>query len=150
MCYLRVNLTLCHTYCSSRPMYIYSTTPIENHDANVTWFRLPSQNKGFTYLLTYNSGGIIQNPPLLNYIWLIVHVHVYIYTAQLRWNYKKSTITKLHIWLIINIFRLFFGMSKYESSIYLCTLFDIQCCQSVIRKLLYTLCAGLTVLLIIL
>ena len=29
------------------------------------------------------------------------------------------------------------GMSKYESTSYLCTLFDIQCCQSVIRKLVY-------------
>ena len=28
-------------------------------------------------------------------------------------------------------------MSKYESTSYLCTLFDIQCCQSVIRKLVY-------------
>ena len=28
-------------------------------------------------------------------------------------------------------------MSKYESTSYLCTLFDIQCCQSVIWKLVY-------------
>ena len=28
-------------------------------------------------------------------------------------------------------------MSKYESTSYLCTLFDIRCCQSVIRKLVY-------------
>ena len=28
-------------------------------------------------------------------------------------------------------------MSKYESINYLCTVFDIQCCQSVIRKLIY-------------
>ena len=28
-------------------------------------------------------------------------------------------------------------MSKYDSTSYLCTLFDIQCCQSVIRKLVY-------------
>ena len=32
---------------------------------------------------------------------------------------------------------MFLGMSKYESTSYLCTLFDIQCCQSVIRKLVY-------------
>ena len=32
---------------------------------------------------------------------------------------------------------MFIGMSKYESTSYLCTLFDIQCCQSVIRKLVY-------------
>ena len=28
-------------------------------------------------------------------------------------------------------------MSKYESARYLCTLFDIQCCQSVIMKVVY-------------
>ena len=32
---------------------------------------------------------------------------------------------------------MFLGMSKYESTSYLCTLFYIQCCQSVIRKLVY-------------
>ena len=58
------------------------------------------------------------------------------YTAQLWWNYKKSTITKLQI-AYHNIFKMFLGMSKYESTSYLCTLFDIQCCQSVIRKLVY-------------
>ena len=36
-----------------------------------------------------------------------------------------------------NIFLMFLGMSKYESTSYLYTLFDIQCCQSVIRKLVY-------------
>ena len=39
--------------------------------------------------------------------------------------------------------QLFLVMSKYESTSYLCTLFDIRCCQS-------DLCAGSTVLLIIL
>ena len=54
------------------------------------------------------------------------------YTAQLWWNYKKSTVTKLQI-SYHNILKMFLGMSKYESTSYLCTLFDIQCCQSVIR-----------------
>ena len=58
------------------------------------------------------------------------------YIAQLWWNYKKSTITKLQI-AYHNILKMFLGMSKYESTSYLCTLFDIQCCQSVIRKLVY-------------
>ena len=49
---------------------------------------------------------------------------------------KKSTITKLQI-VYHNILLMFLGMSKYESTSYLCTLFDIQCCQSVIRKLVY-------------
>ena len=47
-----------------------------------------------------------------------------------------STITKLQI-AYHNILKMFLGMSKYESTSYLCTLFDIQCCQSVIRKLVY-------------
>ena len=59
-------------------------------------------------------------------------------TAQLWWNYKTSTITELQIAYHNNtIFLMFLGMSKYESPSYLCTLFDIQCCQSVIRKLVY-------------
>ena len=47
---------------------------------------------------------------------------------------KKITITKLQI-AYHNMFNMFLGMSKYESTIYLCTVFDMQCCQSVIRKL---------------
>ena len=66
------------------------------------------------------------------------------YTAQLWWNYKKSTITKLQI-AYHNILKMFLGMSKYESTSYLCTLFDIQCCQSVIRKLILPLKLTLTV-----
>ena len=59
-------------------------------------------------------------------------------TAQLWWNYKTSTITELQIAYHNNIiFLMFLGMSKYESPSYLCTHFDIQCCQSVIRKLVY-------------
>ena len=49
---------------------------------------------------------------------------------------SQSTITKLQI-AYHNFFLMFLGMSKYESTSYLCTLFDIQCCQSVIRKLVY-------------
>ena len=32
---------------------------------------------------------------------------------------------------------MFLGMYKYESTSYLCTLFDNKCCQSVISKLVY-------------
>ena len=32
---------------------------------------------------------------------------------------------------------MFLGMSKFERTSYLCTLFDIECCQSVIRKSVY-------------
>ena len=66
--------------------------------------------------------------------------HIYcsrMYTAQLSWNYTKYTITKLQI-AYHNILKMFLGMSKFkESTSYLCTLFDIQCCQSVIRILVY-------------
>ena len=59
----------------------------------------------------------------------------YVYSTTLV-ELQKSTITKLQI-AYHNIFLMFLGMSKYESTSYLCTLFDIQCCQSVIRKLVY-------------
>ena len=49
---------------------------------------------------------------------------------------QKSTINRLHI-AYHNIFLLFLGLSKYESTIFLCTLFDVQCSQSVIRNLVY-------------
>ena len=78
---------------------------------------------------------------------LIVHI---MFTAQLWWNYKKtSTITKLQI-DYHNMFLMFLVMSKYESTSYLCMLADIQCCQSVIRKSVYGFMSGFTVLLIIL
>ena len=51
--------------------------------------------------------------------------------------YKTSTITTFHI-VYHNIVFIFLGTSKYESTSYLCTLFDIQCCKSVIRKLVYS------------
>ena len=59
-----------------------------------------------------------------------------IYTAQLWWNYKNLPLLN-YKFLIITFFKCFLAWSKYESTSYLCTLFDIQCCQSVIRKLVY-------------
>ena len=58
------------------------------------------------------------------------------YGVQLWWNYKKSTLNRLHI-EYHNILKLFIGTSKYESTSVLCTLFDVQCCQSVIRNMVY-------------
>ena len=58
------------------------------------------------------------------------------YTAQLWCNYNKSTITKLQI-AYHNICLNVSWHAKYESTSYLCPRFDIQCCQSVIRKLVY-------------
>ena len=49
---------------------------------------------------------------------------------------KKSTINKLQI-AYHNIFLMFLGMSKYESTSYLCPLFDVQSCRSVIRNFIY-------------
>jgi len=59
-----------------------------------------------------------------------------VYGVQLWWNYKKSTLNRLHI-ACHNIFKLFIDMSKYENTSLLCTLFDVQCCQSVIRNMVY-------------
>ena len=68
------------------------------------------------------------------------HSFVLIVHLCIQHNYdgitKKSTITKLQI-AFHNIFLMFLGMPKYESTSYLCTLFDIHCCQSVICKLVY-------------
>ena len=59
-----------------------------------------------------------------------------VYDAQIWWNYKHYPITKLQI-AYHAIFKIFLGISKYESTSYLGTLFDIQCCQSIIRNLVY-------------
>ena len=51
-------------------------------------------------------------------------------------DYKKSTLNRLHI-AYHNILKLFIGTSNYESTSLLCTVFDVQCCQSVIRNMVY-------------
>ena len=60
------------------------------------------------------------------------------YGVQLWWNDKKSTLKRLHI-AYHNILKLFIGMSTFESTSLLCTVFDVQCCQSVIRNMVYRL-----------
>ena len=54
------------------------------------------------------------------------------------WNYKKSALNRLHI-AYHSISTLFIGSSIYESASLLCILFDVQCCQSVIRNMVYRL-----------
>lgn len=58
------------------------------------------------------------------------------YTAQLWWNYKKSTVNRLSI-SYHNIMKMFLGLSKYESTSMLCAYMNIHCYQSLIRKLTY-------------
>ena len=58
------------------------------------------------------------------------------YTSQLWWSYKKSTIKKLHV-SYHTILKLFLGFSKYESTSFVCTVFNVQCCQSIIRNLIH-------------
>ena len=50
-----------------------------------------------------------------------------LYTAQLWWSHKKSTMNKLYV-THHNIFKLFLGLSKYESTSTLCTETGVQCC----------------------
>ena len=59
-----------------------------------------------------------------------------LYTAQLWWSYKKSTINKLYV-AFHNTLKLYVGASKFVSTGLCCALFDVQCCQSVIRNLVY-------------
>jgi len=58
------------------------------------------------------------------------------YTSQLWWSYKKSSINRLYI-SYHNIFKLFLGLSKFESTSLLCTLLNFPCCAAVIRNLVY-------------
>jgi len=58
------------------------------------------------------------------------------YTSQLWWSYRKATINKLYT-SYHNILKMFLGLSKFESTIVLCIYVNVQCCQSVIRSLVY-------------
>ena len=55
---------------------------------------------------------------------------------QLWWSYKKSSMSKLLV-SYHNIFKLFIGVSKFESTSTLCMVTDTLCCQAVIRDLVY-------------
>ena len=59
------------------------------------------------------------------------------YTPHLWWNYKKMSICKLQI-TYHNILKMNIGLSKYESTCATCAITNTQCCQSVIRNLMYT------------
>ncbi len=58
------------------------------------------------------------------------------YTAHLWWKYKRTTINGLYT-SYHNILKMFAGLSKFESTSMTCTLLNVQCCQAVIRKLMY-------------
>ena len=58
------------------------------------------------------------------------------YTSQLCWNYKKCTMKRLLI-TYQNIFKMSISMSKYESTSLLCTVYNVLCCQPVIKNLVY-------------
>ena len=58
------------------------------------------------------------------------------YTSHLRWNYKKRTMKRLLI-TYHNVFKMSISMSKYESTSLLCTVYNVLCCQAVIRNLVY-------------
>ena len=57
-------------------------------------------------------------------------------TSQLWWNYKKCTMKRLLI-TYHNIFKMSISMSKYESTSVLCTVYNVLCCQAVIRNIVY-------------
>ena len=58
------------------------------------------------------------------------------YTPHLSWNYKKMSICKLQI-TYRNILKVNIGLSKYESTSATSAITNTQCCQSVIRNLVY-------------
>ena len=60
-----------------------------------------------------------------------------LYTAQLWWSHKRASINKLNV-TYHNLFKMFLGLRKYESTSLLCTALDVQCCQAVIRRLIYS------------
>ena len=59
-----------------------------------------------------------------------------LYTPHLWWNYKKMSVTKLHI-TYHNILKRNIGLSKYESTSATCAYTNTQCCQSTIPNLVF-------------
>jgi exonuclease III len=59
------------------------------------------------------------------------------YTPHLWWNYTESTINRLYV-SYHNIFKLFLGFSKFESTSLLCTVFNTLNCASVIRHSIFS------------
>ena len=63
---------------------------------------------------------------------------IYMYTSQLWWNYKKCRpIMKRLLITYHNVFKMSISMSKYESRSLLCTVYNVLCCQAVIRNVVY-------------
>ena len=58
------------------------------------------------------------------------------YTPHLWWNYTKATINRLYV-SYHNIFKLFLGFSKFESTSLLCTVYNTLNCASVIRHSIF-------------
>ena len=52
------------------------------------------------------------------------------------WNYKKMSMCKLQI-TYHNILKMNIGLSKFESTSATCAITNTQCCQSLIRNLVY-------------
>ena len=65
-----------------------------------------------------------------------------LYTPHLWWNYKKMSVTKLHI-TYHNILKRNIGLSKYESTSATCAYTNTQCCQSTIHNLVFKFVCGL-------
>ena len=59
-----------------------------------------------------------------------------LYTPHLWWNYRKMSVTKLHI-TYHNILKRNIGLSKYESTSATCAYTNTQSCQSTIRNLVF-------------
>ena len=58
------------------------------------------------------------------------------YSSLVWLSYKKMSICKLQI-TSQNILKMNIGLSKYESTSATCAITNTQCCQSVIRNLMY-------------
>ena len=59
------------------------------------------------------------------------------YTAQLWWNYKKNLPLLNYKLLIITFFKCFLACPNMKALVTYAHFFDIQCCQSLIKKLIY-------------
>jgi hypothetical protein len=61
-----------------------------------------------------------------------------LYTAHIWWNYSKTVMNKICI-AYHNVMKMVLGLSKYESTSLVCSIFNIQSFSSVVRNLIFLL-----------
>ena len=94
--------------------------------------------KYHTYITSHMYGIILRISYTYNITHVEYHIHriLYMYSTIHIQYIMCSTINRLYV-SYHNLLKMFLGLPKYESTRLICMGLDVQCCQAVIRKLIY-------------